>query len=242
MPTSIETIDNRLRTGPKTAVNNHSHTECDRLLTKLTSFEETQSGTQDTNKNASQSSIKSNNVYFFSIVLKAQLNGVSSLPYRLGLSVRDYQFLLASLNDPEINIMDMHWQQSALSVQVERSEILDELIAIRNDERGDLIALLLKNCNKADILSDFAATIIATACLNPAHLWKSLAFNERVQLSQWIALNFPSLAAKNQNMRWKRFFYLQLCQQGGDYICRAPTCGECSSFKECFLPEPSSDS
>lgn len=176
------------------------------------------------------------NHYFFNIVINAQLNGTSSLPYRLGLTSPDYQHLLTSLNNSSLIALDHKWQNNATTVQGERSELLTQLMNMRLEERQDLITLLSSHKDRGQPLSEMAATVIATACLNSSHLWKSLAFNERSELSQWITLNFPALAAENKQMRWKRFFYLQLCKQGGDYICRAPSCGECSNFKDCFLP------
>ena len=185
------------------------------------------------NKNAQKSQS-----YFLKIVIRAQLTGTSSLPYKLGLSTTDYQRLLISLDDTSIVALDDNWHNKAPAIQVERSKLLTELMNIRNEERNDLITLLINHRDNNQLLSDVAATIIATACLNSSHLWRSLAFNERSELTDWIRLNFPKLAEKNKQMRWKRFFYLQLCKQGGDYICRAPSCGECSSFTECFLPDP----
>ena len=178
------------------------------------------------------------NLYFVKIVIKAQLNGISSLPYQLGLSKIAYQRLLFEINDANIVALDNHWYKKAPIIQAERSKLLTELMNIRHEERNDLITLLMNHRDKAQPLSNVVATMIATACLSSSHLWKSLAFNERHELTDWINLNFPKLAIQNKQMRWKRFFYLQLCQQGGDYICRAPSCSECNSFKECFLPEP----
>ena len=176
--------------------------------------------------------------YFLKVVITSQLTGKSSLPYQLGLSTNDYQRLLVDLADESINALDKNWYQTAQGTQIERSKLVLELMKIRKEERDDLINLLASYRDKSIPFSDSAAIIIATACLNSSHLWKSLAFERRDELTDWIKLNFPLLAEKNKQMRWKRFFYLQLCKQGGDYICRAPSCGECSSFNECFLPEP----
>lgn len=171
---------------------------------------------------------------FFAQLIKAQLTGHSSMPYQLGLSNEEYKNLLADLNDQELFMLDQKWQ-NAPSTQTERSDILLELVHLRKSERDDIVSLLVKYRNQTIPHSSSAATIIATGCLSAAHLWNSLGFSCRTDLSDWIKLYFPYLATINNNMRWKRFFYLQLCKQGGDYVCRAPTCSACSSFDECFL-------
>lgn len=182
--------------------------------------------------------LNTSNVKLFKIVIKAQLMGKSALPYQLGLNKSDYLSLLSVLNDELLFSLDANWYNKVSKSTLDKSSLLAELFEIRHEERLDLINLLLSYRDKNQALAIPAATVIATACLSSSHLWKTLAFNERRELSRWIAINFPELALLNKQMRWKRFFYLQLCKQGGDYICRAPSCDECSSFNVCFLDEP----
>ncbi|MFM8444786.1 MAG: nitrogen fixation protein NifQ, partial [Methylococcus sp.] len=33
---------------------------------------------------------------------------------------------------------------------------------------------------------------------------------------------------------WKKFLYKQLCEAEGIYVCRAPSCGECVDYADCF--------
>ncbi|MEI6894505.1 MAG: nitrogen fixation protein NifQ [Colwellia sp.] len=173
---------------------------------------------------------------FYKVIITSQLMGITYLPYQLGLEKQAYQALLADLNDEALTLLDKKWHSHPYALYIERSSTLTELFALRSTERDDLCALLLKHRNKATPLSESAATIIATACLSTGHLWKSLGFKERKDLTDWITLNFPALSKANKQMRWKRYLYLQLCKQGGDYVCRAPSCGDCTSFNECFLP------
>ncbi len=50
--------------------------------------------------------------------------------------------------------------------------------------------------------------------------------------------NFTALAAKNvTDMRWKKFFYKQLCDRAGVNLCKAPSCSECVDYDLCFGPE-----
>jgi nitrogen fixation protein NifQ len=47
--------------------------------------------------------------------------------------------------------------------------------------------------------------------------------------------NFPALAAKNSgDMKWKKFFYRQLCERAQVPVCKAPHCAECSDYTYCF--------
>lgn len=184
-------------------------------------------------------------LHYYKIIVKSQLLGKTNLPYGLGLNLGCYQDLLMKLDNAELNQLDKQWQQSKkdkTSYQEQRNQLVSELIATRDSEKHDLITLLKRYQQKKMPWTGAACTIVATACLSSAHLWKSLGFNQRLELSQWLTLCFPSLVAKNtKNMRWKRFFYLQLCQEGGDYLCRAPSCDECSSYQECFVVECSVD-
>lgn len=175
---------------------------------------------------------------YLKIIITAQLTGKASLPYQLGLDEESYQALLTSIDDDEINRLNYFWLSKSTSSAHEKSHILETLVSLRQSERDALITLLKRHHAQKVPFSEQAAVIVATACLNPSHLWKSLGFNIRKELSEWLTINFPHLAENNtQNMRWKRFFYLKLCQEGGDYVCRAPSCDECSSFSECFDPE-----
>lgn len=57
-------------------------------------------------------------------------------------------------------------------------------------------------------------------------------------LSCLLRENFPTLAALNtRDMKWKKFFYRQLCERAGVMICKSPNCAECCDFRACFGPE-----
>ena len=38
-------------------------------------------------------------------------------------------------------------------------------------------------------------------------------------------------------MKWKKFFYRQLCQSEGVVICKSPVCSACEDFAQCFGQE-----
>jgi nitrogen fixation protein NifQ len=61
---------------------------------------------------------------------------------------------------------------------------------------------------------------------------------ERPQLSAAIHRHLPALfAANGKNMRWKRFFFKQVCDLNGGLMCKTPNCGECSDYALCFGEE-----
>ncbi|MEM8571756.1 MAG: nitrogen fixation protein NifQ [Pseudomonadota bacterium] len=82
------------------------------------------------------------------------------------------------------------------------------------------------------------AAIIARRSLEPHHLWEDLGLPSRTALSNLMALHFPRLFAANErNMRWKKFFYRQICSDSEFALCLSPTCDECEEKPECFAPE-----
>jgi nitrogen fixation protein NifQ len=38
-------------------------------------------------------------------------------------------------------------------------------------------------------------------------------------------------------MKWKKFFYRQLCEREGIPVCNAPNCAVCADMALCFGPE-----
>ena len=175
------------------------------------------------------------NLAYCKQIIRAQLSGRILLPHGLGLNKAEYQELRKAINDKELMRQELEWYKDDWEFIRERAAFCSELFAMKEEERNELFALLCRYRNKQDPSSEKMAVIIATACLTKFHLWESLGLEERDQLGEIIEHNFPELYALNtENMRWKRFFYRQLCEQGGDYICRSPSCEECKSYAECF--------
>jgi nitrogen fixation protein NifQ len=113
--------------------------------------------------------------------------------------------------------------------------------ATRHDEVADVMALLLDHVNPAAGSALEAARVaewLAVACLGDNHLWQDLHLPSREALSALIAHWFPTLKARNQHdMKWKKFFYKQLCEREQISICKSPSCAECSDYAACFGPE-----
>lgn len=105
-------------------------------------------------------------------------------------------------------------------------------------EHEDIVNLLLRYRAGMDESEYDIAVIVATACAGCEHLWQDLGLNDRKELSALFERNFPRLASKNSgDMKWKKFLYKQLCEEDGIYVCRAPSCGACKDYPNCFGPE-----
>jgi nitrogen fixation protein NifQ len=113
----------------------------------------------------------------------------------------------------------------------------------RDDEVADVRQLLLAyadaGAGPAELAHHVAHTV-AVACLGDNHLWQDLGFANRQQLGALLRHWFPALVAKNSgDMKWKKFFYRQLCEAEDVLICKSPSCAVCTDYVHCFeAPEP----
>jgi len=113
-----------------------------------------------------------------------------------------------------------------------------ELDAGRQAETVELQQLLLQGRAADEPEVELIAGVVAAACLGSDHLWQDLGVWNRADLSDLLTHYFPRLAARNTaDMKWKKFFYKQLCQAEGIYTCRAPSCEVCIDYQACFGPE-----
>ncbi|RCU52555.1 MULTISPECIES: nitrogen fixation protein NifQ [Corallincola] len=175
---------------------------------------------------------------FINQIIKAQLTGKSGLPYGLGMAMAAYRDVLRTQVDKRLLALDQRWRENEWPMLRARSELLNSLHNSRLEERNQLAQLLLAHADEAIPGAEVIALVVASACLDKAHLWRALGMTSREQLRYLLEHNFPQLAANNtEDMRWKKYFYRCLCQGEGDYVCRAPSCGECQSYNECFGPE-----
>lgn len=158
-------------------------------------------------------------------IVHSYLSGRSVLPLYLGLDKNTF-----------IRIIDsMTLNSEAAPLETKQAVIRSELLTLRTEEQEQLHQLLLRYLDHAAPFATEMAAVISVACLGSQHLWHDLGLPERPVLSQLFSDYFPDLFALNvSNMRWKRFLYRQLCENGGDYVCRSPSCETCSSYNECF--------
>jgi nitrogen fixation protein NifQ len=106
------------------------------------------------------------------------------------------------------------------------------------DEFDDLVGLLLDHRSDDSEETEWLAYAIVSACFGANHLWQDMGLPNRGVLSELLSRHFAPLHGKNVgNMKWKKFFYKQLCERMEINICKAPTCQACSDYNLCFGPE-----
>ncbi len=82
------------------------------------------------------------------------------------------------------------------------------------------------------------AAVIARRSLLSNHLWQDMGFADRGDLNVMFRRHFPKLAERNfSDMKWKKFFYRQLCEREGLTLCKSPNCEICEDFAVCFGEE-----
>ncbi len=84
------------------------------------------------------------------------------------------------------------------------------------------------------------AAILARRAQERRHLWEDLGLPSRSALGQLIGHHLPGLkAANSHNMRWKKYFYRQICADAAFSLCLAPSCEDCPEKTACFAPDDS---
>jgi nitrogen fixation protein NifQ len=115
---------------------------------------------------------------------------------------------------------------------------LPEPAAADTLEEPDLRRLLLDHRSHGAIEEEWLAAIIARRAQGANHLWQDLGLFERAELSAMMARHFRPLAERNsRDMKWKKFFYRELCRMDGIVICKAPNCADCCDVALCFGAE-----
>jgi nitrogen fixation protein NifQ len=146
-----------------------------------------------------------------------------------GLGVEEFAWLLES----EFPYLD--WE-SHLSLRARQRGAARASFA--EDEFADLFALLWDHRVEDDTRTMWLASAVATACMAANHLWQDMGLPRREMLNSLLAAYFPTLHAKNdQDMKWKKFFYKELCDRAEVHACRAPSCKVCNDRPACFGPE-----
>lgn len=109
---------------------------------------------------------------------------------------------------------------------------------LRSDEMDDLLALLLEHRSSDAEHTTWLAYAIAAGCMGDGHLYHDMGLPDRQALSNLLMQNFTALFEKNSgNMKWKKFFYKQLCERAEVNMCQAPSCQVCHDYLKCFGPE-----
>lgn len=106
------------------------------------------------------------------------------------------------------------------------------------DEFDEIVELLLEHRATGVEQETWLAHAIASAAMGENHLWQDMGLPSRAVLSNLMQTHFPALAALNTgDMKWKKFFYRQLCSRAGVAICKSPRCADCCDYRICFGPE-----
>jgi nitrogen fixation protein NifQ len=171
------------------------------------------------------------NRHFLRSVIVAQKQSRNVLPLHLGLSSEQFDSLLLHYFPYEFHALTVDRKASGFA----NGQLRQELLELRRDECREVENLLLANRNGFSALEIEMAAIVAAGCLGGDHLWRDLGLQSRHELRLLLDTNFRPLVIRNSaDMKWKKFFYKQLCEQDGGYVCRAPSCAECAVFHDCF--------
>lgn len=84
--------------------------------------------------------------------------------------------------------------------------------ADRTGEYEGLRTFLLENASVAGDETEAWASAIASAALEPVHLFQALGLSSRDVLSGVMRTRFePLFLGNDKNMRWKKYLYKRLC-------------------------------
>lgn len=105
-------------------------------------------------------------------------------------------------------------------------------------EEADLRDFLIEHGARMSDEERWLAAILARRSLEPNHLWQDMGFHDRGELNMMFQHHFPALVALNaSDMKWKKFFYRQLCEREGMLLCKSPNCEVCEDVEVCFGTE-----
>lgn len=155
-------------------------------------------------------------------LLEARRNR-SSLGEALGLGRRDIEALARDWLPGAADCADLAAEPAA---------------AVFDDEEEQLRQLLAAHQASAAPEAVWLTAMITRRSMSGDHLWQDLGLLDRGELNRLMHERYPVLAARNvDNMKWKKFFYRQLCELEGFTLCTAPSCRECCDFDNCFGAE-----
>ncbi len=105
-------------------------------------------------------------------------------------------------------------------------------------EFEDMVSLLLEHRTGETESNAWLAHAVASGCMGSDHLYHDMGLPDRSTLSALLQRYFTALFEKNTgNMKWKKFFYKQLCDRAEVMMCPARNCQSCADYKNCFAPE-----
>lgn len=160
---------------------------------------------------------------FACILAKGLSQAPRPLTNAVGLDLADLHALFAAYFPEERGLLDGEAEQAGPD-------------AI---EEADFRTLLVSNATRPDSAeARWLAAMVVRRSLEPDHLWQDLGVSSRTDLSGLLMRHFQPLAARNvRDMKWKKFFYREMCAAEGMTVCKSPICDTCTDFAICFGPE-----
>ena len=105
-------------------------------------------------------------------------------------------------------------------------------------EFEDIVAILMEHRSEDTDVNEWLAYAVASGCMGSDHLYHDMGLPDRQTLSSLLERYFTSLFRKNvHNMKWKKFFYKQLCERAEIIMCPTRNCMTCIDYKNCFAPD-----
>ncbi len=158
----------------------------------------------------------------------------------IGFALRDQNRpLTAALGlsrETLVRVAERYWPEAVKTIR----QISDDQAGTGADalEEPDLRAFLLEYRAGFREEEAWLAAMVARRSLLSNHLWQDLGLSGRDDLNKLFRTHFPELVRLNhKDMKWKKFFYRQLCEREGVPICKAPNCDVCADRTVCFGAE-----
>lgn len=160
---------------------------------------------------------------FACILAKGRSQAPRPLPQAVGLALAELDALR------EAYFPEAHWLLVGQPVDAGSDAI----------EEADFRTLLTANATRPGAPeAQWLAAMVVRRSLEPDHLWQDLGLTSRTDLSGLLHRHFQPLASRNvRDMKWKKFFYREMCAAEGMTICKSPVCDTCTDFAICFGPE-----
>ena len=165
----------------------------------------------------------------FAGVIQAAGKGVIQPP-NLGMGLTRDKFA---------ELLECYFPGSSREICVNRfQEIYADYVSPLASEFDDMVALLLEHRSDDAECNEWLAYAVASGCMGSDHLYHDMGLPDRHTLSALLERYFTALYLKNvHNMKWKKFFYKQLCDRAEVTTCPARNCQSCIDYHNCFAPE-----
>ncbi len=135
-------------------------------------------------------------------------------------------------------LLDQHFPGAGCEILDERFSESYSTESLLADEFQDIVEILLDHRGSDDRNAEWLAHAVASGCMGSDHLYHDMGLADRGMLSSLLERHFTALYRKNvHNMKWKKFFYKQLCDRAEIVMCPARNCSSCVDYKKCFATE-----